>query len=152
MPHTSSDRPHSRWFRIASRQGDDMSLPYAHEGQVIVRQAAGETAGLIIAAQIQKAARALGYPADSWRIREAWYGRCACWSAQAMRDLQEAHQRRLAREHLRRDAERARQAAADRALLESTLAGHLAEVAKIQARLSALGEMTPDWAPHPRLG
>ncbi|MGI4763948.1 MAG: hypothetical protein ACRYGP_02600 [Janthinobacterium lividum] len=53
----------------------------------IVRQAAGSVTGKTVAAQIRQAARHLGYAADDWRVREAWYSRAGAWSAAAVEDL-----------------------------------------------------------------
>ncbi len=134
MPHQQEGRPHSRWFKIVSRQGDDMSNAIAAEAREIVRRAAGDAGGLIVKGQIRQAARNLGYPADSWRIREAWYGRAGSWSAQAIRDLQD---RFLAWRERDAGRQRARDAA-DRALLEQTRARYLADLAAIEARLAVM--------------
>ena len=53
----------------------------AAEVRDIVRQAAGSVAGKTVAAQVRQAARHLGYGADDWRVREAWYGRAGSWNA-----------------------------------------------------------------------
>ncbi len=52
-----------------------------------MRQAAGNVTGKTVAAQVRQAARNLGYPAESWRVREAWYGRAGAWSAAAVDEL-----------------------------------------------------------------
>ena len=52
-----------------------------------MHQAAGGVAGKTVAAQVRQAARHLGYSAESWRVREAWYGRAGGWSAAAVEDL-----------------------------------------------------------------
>ena len=52
-----------------------------------MHKAAGDVAGKTVAAQVRQAARHLGYPAESWRVREAWYGRAGGWSAAAVDDL-----------------------------------------------------------------
>lgn len=125
---------HRPWFKIVSRQGDEMSDAIATEAQQIVRRAVGSASGLIVKAQIRQAARNLGYAADSWRIREAWYGRAGNWSAQAVRDLQDrfvAWRDRDAGRQKGRDA-------ADRALLEQTRARYLADLAAIEARLAVM--------------
>ncbi|WP_237483011.1 hypothetical protein [Lichenibacterium dinghuense] len=44
-------------------------------------------AGKTVAAQVRQAARHLGYAADDWRVREAWYGRAESWSAAALDEL-----------------------------------------------------------------
>ena len=54
-----------------------------------MHQAAGDVAGKTVAAQVRQAARHLGYPAESWRVREAWYGRAGGWSAAAVDDLRQ---------------------------------------------------------------
>ena len=47
--------------------------------------------GKTVAAQVRQAARHLGYPADDWRVREAWYGRAGAWSAAAVDELRRRH-------------------------------------------------------------
>ena len=64
-----------------------MSEAIAAEARALVRRAAGDVAGKTVAAQIREAARNLGYGADDWRSREAWYGRAGRWSAAAVDDL-----------------------------------------------------------------
>ncbi|RYC29294.1 hypothetical protein D3273_24600 [Lichenibacterium minor] len=59
----------------------------AAELRDLVHQAAGNVVGKTVAAQVRQAARHLGYPAESWRVREAWYGRAGAWSATAVDDL-----------------------------------------------------------------
>ena len=59
----------------------------AAELRDLVHKAAGDVAGKTVAAQVRQAARHLGYPAESWRVREAWYGRAGGWSAAAVDDL-----------------------------------------------------------------
>lgn len=115
-----------------------MSLAMAEEGKALVRRAAGDTSGMTVGAQIQKAAKALGYPAHSWRVREAWYGRAGCWSAQAMRDLQDAFTRWFEREQSRLDMQRQAQAVADRLLLEKLRDQHATELQRLNARLAFL--------------
>ena len=44
----------------------------AAEARDIVRRAAGDASGLTIKGQVRRAALNLGYPADAWRVREAW--------------------------------------------------------------------------------
>lgn len=140
MPHKQEDRPHSRWVEIVSRQGDDMSNAIAAEAQTIVRRAAGNASGLIVKGQIRQAARNLGYPAESWRIREAWYGRAGNWSAQAIRDLQDRFLAWREREEGRKSA----RDAASRVLLEQTRARYLADLAAIEARLAGLPDHGSD--------
>ena len=54
-----------------------------------MRQAAGSVTGKTVAAQVRQAARHLGYPADDWRVREAWYGRAGAWGATAVDELRQ---------------------------------------------------------------
>lgn len=54
-----------------------------------MRRAAGDVVGKTVAAQVRQAARHLGYAADDWRVREAWYGRAGAWSAAAVDDLRQ---------------------------------------------------------------
>lgn len=84
-----------------------------------MRRAVGDAAGLTIKAQVRQAARNLGFPAESWRPREAFYGRAGGWSAAALDDLR----RRFA-------AWQEREAAAP-----STLARRVGEVRRLLAEL-----------------
>ncbi len=59
----------------------------ANEARDLVRRAAGDVVGKTVAAQVRQAARNLDYPAESWRVREAWYGRAGAWNAAAVDDL-----------------------------------------------------------------
>lgn len=61
----------------------------ATDARDLVRRVAGDVAGLTVAAQIRQAARHLGYPPESWRVREAWYRRAGAWSAAALDDLRQ---------------------------------------------------------------
>ncbi len=61
----------------------------AAEARDIVRRAVGDATGLTIKAQVRQAARNLGFPAESWRPREAFYGRAGGWSAAAVDDLRQ---------------------------------------------------------------
>ena len=134
MAHKEWENHHKSWCRLVSRQGDEMSSAIATEAHQIVRRAAGGASGLTVKGQIRQAARNLGYAADSWRIREAWYGRAGSWSAQAIRDLQDRFKSWRERTEGRMNA----QAAADRTLLEQTRARYLADLAAIEARLAGL--------------
>ncbi len=59
----------------------------ATEARDIVRRAVGDAAGLTIKAQLRQAARNLGYLAEAWRVREAWYGEAGRWAFAALHDL-----------------------------------------------------------------
>ncbi len=61
----------------------------AAEARDIVRRAVGDATGLTIKAQVRQAARNLEFPAESWRPREAFYGRAGGWSAAAVDDLRQ---------------------------------------------------------------
>lgn len=69
--------------------GGDASGAVATEARDLVRRATGDVAGKTVAAQVRQAARHLGYPAESWRVREAWYGRAGAWSAAAVDELRQ---------------------------------------------------------------
>ena len=140
MFHRKSRRHHSRWFKIVSRQGDDMSETIAMEAQEIVRRAAGNASGMIVKGQIRQAARNLGYTADSWRIREAWYGRAGNWSAQAIREIQHRFIQWRDREASRTAADQAARAARDLELLEKVRAEQRAELALVERRIAACKE------------
>ncbi len=117
-----------------------MSNAIAAEAQSIVREAAGRSSGLIVKGQIRQAARNLGYAADSWRIREAWYGRAGSWSAQAIRDLQGRFITWREREAARAAADQATRAARDLALLENVRAAQRAELELVERRIAACRE------------
>lgn len=69
-----------------------MSHAIAIEAQRIVKDAARPIpAGETIKGQLRRAARALGYGDGSWRIRTAWYGEAASWSAAAFEELRFRH-------------------------------------------------------------
>ena len=72
--------------QFCSREDESVST-IAVEAQTIVLKAAGDVAGLTIKGQLRRAARALGYPDGSWRIRAAWYLEAEPWSAKALEDL-----------------------------------------------------------------
>ncbi len=55
--------------------GEGASSDIAAEARDIVRRAVGDATGLTIKAQVRQAARNLDFPAESWRPREAFYGR-----------------------------------------------------------------------------
>ena len=59
----------------------------AAEAREIVRRAVGDAAGLTVKGQVRRAAQNLGYPADAWRVREAFYNRAGSWSAAALDEL-----------------------------------------------------------------
>ena len=114
-----------------------MSNAIAAEAQHIVREAAGSASGLTVKGQIRQAARNLGYAVESWRIREAWYGRAGNWSAQAIRDLQDRFITWRERDTARAAADHASRAARDLALLETARAAHRAELAAVERRIAA---------------
>ena len=89
-------------FQKCSRE-DGMGQSIAMEAQSIVRRSAEPVApGETVKGQIRKACRALGYNDGDWRIRAAWYGEAASWSAEAFEELKsrfskwERRQKRLA--------------------------------------------------------
>lgn len=138
MSATQSGRANHPSLSICSRQGDEMSSSIAIEAQTIVRHAAGTTAGLTVKGQIRQAAVNLGYPAGSWRIREAWYAGAGCWSAQAIRDLQDRYLKWREREAARTAAAQATRAALDLEILEKTRAAHRAELVLVERRIASI--------------
>ena len=75
-------------FRSYSNQDQAVSVSIAFEAQEMARNAAQPIpAGETIKGQLRRSARALGYANGDWRIRAAWYGHAASWSAQALEDL-----------------------------------------------------------------
>ena len=95
-----------------------------------MRRAVGDATGLTIKAQVRQAARNLDFPAESWRPREAFYGRAGGWSAAALDDLR----RRFAawREH---EDERA---TPDSARLEQRVAAVRWRLARLKAEVEAI--------------
>src|ERR1700710_576758 len=81
-------------FRCVSSPEDRaMSSVIAEEMQSIVRQAAQPVApGDTIKAQMVRSWERLGRPAW-WRLKAAWYGEAATFSAQAARDMQQRYLR-----------------------------------------------------------
>jgi hypothetical protein len=78
-------------YQFCSRKGvREMGQSIAEEAQRMVRSAAMPIdAGETIKGQLRRAARSLGYRDGDWRVRAAWYGEAASWSAQAFVDLTE---------------------------------------------------------------
>ena len=85
-----------------------------------------------------------------WRVRACRLGEAGCFSAAAVRQLQEEFRLFLERHAARVAAadatEHARQLALDRDLLERCRLDHLAQLAAIERRLAALGPGRPDGA------
>ena len=137
MHHNQSGPGHRPCVSIVSRQGDEQAMDLALEAQKLVRHAAGGTSGLTVKGQIRQAAINLGYSADSWRIREAWYLRAGCWSAQAIADLQARYLAWREREAGRASHETFLRAQRDVALLEKARAEHIATLTRIERQLAA---------------
>lgn len=96
-----------------------------------MRRAAGVVTGKTVAAQIRQAMRNLDYAADTWRIREAWYGRAGGWSAATIDDLRRRFAAWQEEEGARSSAERHLHGDTGRHALEmhlSSVRKHLAEV------------------------
>jgi hypothetical protein len=112
------------------------------EAKRIVHQAVGDASGLTIKGQIRQAARHLGYAADSWRVREAWYSRAGAWNPTALHDLQERFLRWRAGEERRSIATGQANALSMLALQVSAIKQSLSEltrqVADLEASLSGL--------------
>ena len=106
-----------------------MSDARAAEARDAVRRAVGDASGLTVKGQIRQAARNLGYPADSWRVREAWYGRAGHWAPAALDDLRARAS--AWRERARSFAERPLHGTRDR----HALARHLGAVRECMARI-----------------
>lgn len=144
-----SDKPS---FRICSSEGDDMTNAavtddfIAREAKKIVFNAAmpivpGETPK----AQMNRAAKALGFDLGHWRIRSAWYGEAGAWSAKAFLDLYrrwkrfEAKQERLARAEALTEATRL--AALVEALDASDPDFHIPTTDCLRGQIHALGNV-----------
>ena len=126
----------------------DITIPVRRETTTIYQRIADLVCrpGMPKSEMDRKVSEALnGYPL--WRVRACRRGEAGCFSAAAVFSLQERFaaflERHAARVAAAEATEQARQMATDRALLTSVLARHLAEVAKIQARLAVLGEVDP---------
>ncbi len=114
-----------------------------------MRRAVGDASGLTVKGQIRQAARNLGYAADSWRVREAWYGRAGHWTPAALDDLR-------ARASAWREGEQARAADDDRprgTRDRHALARHLGAVRDCLARIERhLVELEAEMARLPLAG
>jgi hypothetical protein len=106
-------------FRERSRE-ESMSSALALEAQRMVRDAAQPSPGDTVKSQRRRAARALGYGDGSWRIRSAWYGEAASWSATAFEELRRKYAAWKERQSKSAEAELAKLAE-----LYSAMAGRL---------------------------
>lgn len=96
-----------------------MSSAIAAEAQRIVRDAAEPVpAGETIKGQMRRAARALGYADGHWRIRAAWNGEAAPWSAAAFEELRDRYRLWRERQAKRAETEEQKLAAVYAALAE----------------------------------
>lgn len=136
-----SDKPS---FRICSRQGDDMTSTIAQEARDIVLGAAEPVKpGEGVKAQMNRAARALGFAVGHWRVRAAWYGEAGCWSARAFEDLRARWKRFEAEQERKARAEALTQAVRLAALVEAMNASdpdfHSPQTDCLLSQIHALG-------------
>ncbi len=117
-----------------------------------MRRAVGDASGLTVKGQIRQAARNLGYAADSWRVREAWYGRAGHWTPAALDDLRaraSAWRERTCSAAERPSRGSAGQHALDRHLgavrdCMARIERHLVEIEAEMARLPSVGADASD--------
>ncbi len=128
----------------------------AAEARDAVRRAVGDASGLTVKGQIRQAARNLGYAADSWRVREAWYGRAGHWTPAALEDLRARASVYREGERVRPAADRPRGAAGRHALARhlgavrdcmAQIERHLAEIEAEMARLPSASADASDGGP-----
>jgi len=137
MPDRSSSIPRY------SVEHDAMSA-VALEARDIVRSAAQPiSSGETIKAQMNRAARNLGYAAGDWRVKAAWYLEAGCWGAATFRDLQDRYEKWTSRNE-RRARARADAAAASLGALRDRLAAtdpdfHREQIVALDAALAAMG-------------
>lgn len=148
LPHHKKSSGDGASLAICSSQGAEMSSAIALEAQQLVREAAGNTSGLTIKGQIRQAARNLGYPSDSWRVREAWYAGAGCWSAQAIRDLQQKAMAWRTREAARVQHDNIIRAQRDRELLERSRDECRATLDEIEEQLAFIDTVLGTPGPH----
>ena len=122
-----------------------MSQAIAFEARNIVQEAAGPVpAGKNIKWQLRAACRALGYPDGHWRIRAAWYGEAASWSAVALEELRARYRRWSEKQERLADAEERKLATVFEALASRLEGGsdaefHQADVDALRAVVRRIG-------------
>lgn len=105
-------------FQFRSRE-DEMGQSIASYAERMVKEAAEPVLpGEKIKAQINRACSALGYPMGHWRIRAAWNREADCWSARALRELEDRYQSWRVRQKKKADMEAAKAAAVFTALAQ----------------------------------
>jgi hypothetical protein len=131
-------------FNIRSSVEQEAMSAIALEARGIVRAASEPVApGETVMAQMNRAARNLGFAAGDWRVKAAWYGEAGCWGAAAFRDLQDRFEKWTARNE-RRASGRASAAAASLAALRQSLAAtdpdfHREHILALDAALAGMG-------------
>jgi hypothetical protein len=134
-------------FHICSPQESEAMSDIAYDAQCMVRDAADASGGAKIKAQMNSAARNLGYAPGDWRIKAAWYGEAGAWGAAMFRDLENRYaawkNRRNHREELARgNANKAASellAVRDRLLAAGDEDFHREQLVAIDAALAAMG-------------
>ncbi len=122
-----------------------MSQTIADELYQLSHQAAGKVRpGATVKEQLNAAWENLGRP-PLWRLKSAWWrDGSGDWSAQAVKDFQQRfiawREVEVRRATSAAETERVRQAALNRDLLEELRGKHLAELARIEARLMMFTE------------
>lgn len=118
----------------------------ALEAQRIVREAAQPVRpGATVKEQMNAAARALGYPLGHWRIRAAWKGEAASWSAAAFEELKERNDELAATQRRRTDRNKQQLAVLYVALAEklsqTAPRHHRAQIDRLIDTARALGDV-----------
>lgn len=137
MPERSS-------FNIRSTVEHDAMGAIALAARDIVRSAAEPiSAGETIKAQMNRAARNLGYAAGDWRVKAAWYLEAGCWGAATFRDLQDRYEKWTSRNE-RRARAHASAAAASLGAMRDRLAAtdpdfHREQIVALDAALARMG-------------
>lgn len=134
-------------FNICSLMEPGAMHEIAVEAQSMVFEAAHPArVGETIKAQLNRAARNLGYKAGDWRVKAAWYGEAGCWGAATFRDLERRFTEWKATNDRRERAARieAERAASALIALRAAYASgdedfHREQVMAIDAALAAMG-------------
>jgi hypothetical protein len=112
----------------------------------MVRDAAQPSPGDTVKSQRRRAARALGYGDGSWRIRSAWYGEAASWSATAFEELRRKYAAWKERQSKSAEAELAKYGALNAALAERLEAMdpdfYRTEIARLRNLVERLGNLS----------
>lgn len=134
-------------FNIRSCVEHEAMSAVALDAQSIVFAAADPVQpGETVKAQMNRAARNLGFKAGDWRVKAAWYLEAGCWSAALFRDFEERFEQWNAR-HERRARQHAANAIAPLLALRASYAEsdpdfYREQIVALDAALAGMGAGT----------